>query len=47
MSGSGLLERHAEDWRAATAHPFLDGVREGTLPPGAFAGVCEVVGCRR
>jgi formylaminopyrimidine deformylase / aminopyrimidine aminohydrolase len=37
MSGSGLLEPHAEDWRAATAHPFLDGVREGTLPPGAFA----------
>jgi len=37
MSGAALHERHAEDWRAATAHPFLDAVREGTLAPGAFA----------
>jgi formylaminopyrimidine deformylase / aminopyrimidine aminohydrolase len=37
MSGSELARRHAEAWRAATTHPFLDGVREGTVPPGAFA----------
>ena len=27
-----LLRRHSREWRAATAHPFLDGVRNGTLP---------------
>lgn len=37
MLGSALLSRHAEAWRAATSHPFLDGVREGTLAPAAFA----------
>jgi thiaminase/transcriptional activator TenA len=31
-----LLERHPEAWREATRHPFLDAVREGTLPAGAF-----------
>lgn len=33
----GLLERHPAAWRAATRHRFLDGVRDGTLPDGAFA----------
>jgi thiaminase/transcriptional activator TenA len=28
--------RHPQSWAAATRHPFLDGVREGTLPPGAL-----------
>lgn len=37
MPASVLLERHAGAWREATDHPFLDGVREGTLFPGAFA----------
>ena len=27
-----LPERHPEQWAAATRHPFLDGVRDGTLP---------------
>jgi thiaminase/transcriptional activator TenA len=36
VTTEGLLRRHAEEWRAATRHPFLDGVREGTLPAGAF-----------
>lgn len=31
-----LLARHAPAWQAATHHPFLDGVREGTLPRAAF-----------
>jgi thiaminase/transcriptional activator TenA len=31
-----LLRRHAAEWRAATRHPFLDGVRDGTLPADAF-----------
>jgi thiaminase/transcriptional activator TenA len=36
MTVSTLLERHPAAWRAATRHPFLDAVREGTLPTGAF-----------
>ena len=31
-----LLERHAERWDAAIAHPFLVGVRDGTLPVAAL-----------
>jgi thiaminase len=31
-----LIGRHPESWREATRGPFLDGVREGTLPAGAF-----------
>jgi thiaminase/transcriptional activator TenA len=31
-----LLARHAEAWARATRHPFLQAVREGTLPAGAF-----------
>jgi formylaminopyrimidine deformylase / aminopyrimidine aminohydrolase len=34
---SELIQRHAQAWRAATHHPFLDGVRDGDLPEGAFA----------
>jgi len=37
VAASELLEQHAREWRAATCHPFLDGVREGGLPAGAFA----------
>ena len=36
MAGSDLIRRHPEEWRAATCHPFLDGVRDGTLPAAAF-----------
>jgi formylaminopyrimidine deformylase / aminopyrimidine aminohydrolase len=36
MAASDLRLRHPQDWRAATRHPFLDGVRDGRLPPGAF-----------
>jgi thiaminase/transcriptional activator TenA len=36
MGTEDLLTRHAADWREATRHRFLDGVREGTLPAGAF-----------
>ena len=32
-----LLARHGEAWQRATRHPFLNAVRDGTLPPGAFA----------
>jgi thiaminase len=31
-----LLQRHAEAWRGATAHPFLAGVRDGSVPVAAF-----------
>jgi thiaminase/transcriptional activator TenA len=36
MTGSELLTHHPDEWRAATNHPFLDAVREGSLPPQAF-----------
>jgi thiaminase/transcriptional activator TenA len=36
MEVLGLLERHAAVWREATRHSFLDAVREGNLPAGAF-----------
>jgi thiaminase len=31
-----LLLRHAFLWKEATRHPFLDGVRDGSLPSAAF-----------
>jgi formylaminopyrimidine deformylase / aminopyrimidine aminohydrolase len=31
-----FIERPPEAWREVTRHPFLDGVREGPLPTGAF-----------
>jgi len=37
MRAAELPSRHADAWRAATRHPFLDGVRTGTLPAQAFA----------
>ncbi|MEV0717942.1 hypothetical protein [Asanoa sp. NPDC050611] len=37
MQLDDLLGRHAEAWAAATNHPFLTGVRDGTLPPADFA----------
>lgn len=37
MQLDDLLTRHAKAWDAATRHPFLTGVRDGTLPFAAFA----------
>ncbi|HZR39492.1 MAG TPA: hypothetical protein VFB12_05205 [Ktedonobacteraceae bacterium] len=37
MKPTDLLERHAATWQAATRHPFLDAVRDGTLAPQSFA----------
>ena len=31
-----LPSRHPDTWRAATRHPFLDAVRDGTVPVAAF-----------
>jgi thiaminase len=36
MKAFELLEHHPAAWRGATLHPFLDAVREGALPAGAF-----------
>ena len=36
MRAAGLIRGHPEAWRGATRHPFLDSLREGTLPPWAF-----------
>ena len=36
MSYEGFQKRHDELWHAATHHPFLDGVRDGSLPVRAF-----------
>lgn len=36
MPVTDLLSRSAGDWDRATRHPFLTGVRDGTLPDGAF-----------
>ena len=33
---SDLLLRHADAWRGATRHPFLDAVGDGTLAAAAF-----------
>lgn len=37
MKASDLLQRHRDTWHAATAHVFLDAVRDGILPADAFA----------
>ncbi|WP_091541553.1 TenA family transcriptional regulator [Modestobacter sp. DSM 44400] len=36
MPVAELLQRHAEAWRRATAHPFLVAVRDGSVPRAAF-----------
>ena len=36
MPASDLVRDHPDAWERATAHPFLLGVRDGTLRPGAF-----------
>ncbi len=37
MKPNDLLEQYAAAWEVATHHPFLEAVREGTLPRQAFA----------
>jgi len=37
VGASRLLHSHAPEWRAATSPAFLDGIRDGRLPAGAFA----------
>lgn len=36
MRAEDLTSRHASAWRGAIHHPFLDAIREGTLPREAF-----------
>lgn len=36
METAALLDRHREEWRDATHHPFLEAVSEGTFPTGAL-----------
>jgi thiaminase len=36
VKAQDLIGRHDPLLRGATRHPFLDGVREGTLPEGVF-----------
>lgn len=37
MRVQDLVKAVPDRWQRATRHPFLMGVRDGTLPPGAFA----------
>ena len=36
MTAEALLIRHAAAWQAATVHPFLAGVRDGSVPADSF-----------
>jgi thiaminase/transcriptional activator TenA len=36
MLPADLIARHPEAWRGAVTHPFLDGIRDGTLARRAF-----------
>jgi len=36
VTADALLTRHATAWEAATVHPFLAGVRDGSVPADAF-----------
>ncbi|TAN34963.1 TenA family transcriptional regulator [bacterium] len=36
MATADLISRHSQEWRSAVDHPFLAGVRDGTLPARAF-----------
>ena len=36
MTADALMSRHAAAWQAATVHPFLAGVRDGSLPEHPF-----------
>jgi len=36
VTGSDIVSRHRQEWLAATHHPFLESVRDGSLPAAAF-----------
>ena len=36
MTADALMSRHTAAWQAATVHPFLAGVRDGSLPEHSF-----------
>src|SRR5687767_3907020 len=36
MTLSELVERHADAWQGAVSHPFLDGVRDGSVSVESF-----------
>ena len=36
MTADALMSRHTAAWQAATVHPFLEGVRDGSLPEHSF-----------
>jgi formylaminopyrimidine deformylase / aminopyrimidine aminohydrolase len=36
VTADALLTRHAAAWQAATVHPFLAGVRDGSVPEDSF-----------
>jgi Protein of unknown function (DUF732)/TENA/THI-4/PQQC family len=36
MTADALVSRHTSAWQAATVHPFLAGVRDGSLPQHSF-----------
>ncbi len=36
MTADALMSRHTFAWQAATVHPFLAGVRDGSLPEHSF-----------
>src|ERR671910_1226291 len=36
VTAEALLFRHAAAWQAATVHPFLAGVRDGSVPEDSF-----------
>ena len=36
MIADTLVSRHEAAWRAATVHPFLAGVRDGSVPENCF-----------
>ncbi len=43
MPVAELLQRHAAEWRRAVCHPFLDAVRDGTLPAPALPATARYV----
>ena len=44
MTADALMSGHTSAWRAATAHPFLAGVRDGLPPGGTVTAVMEPTG---
>ena len=36
LTADALLTRHAGAWQAATVHPFLAGVQDGSVPADSF-----------